>query len=112
MLVQAGVFPSLHRLRLPSRCFNQVSNVYVIASGLPSRLPREQHARFLAEFCVDVLHVLQTGLPASVDPVSACVGLHVGPVTAGLIGRTRRYYRIFGDTVNVGELSVAVRGVP
>ena len=31
------------------------------------------------------------------------MGLHTGPLTAGLIGKTRRYYRIFGDTVNVSS---------
>ena len=76
----------------------QVANVYLVASGLPSRLPRAHHARALAEFCVEVLRVLVTGLPSGFEPVMAKAGIHVGPVTAGVIGRTRRYYRVFGDT--------------
>ena len=79
--------------------------MYLVASGLPTRLPRGHHARALAEFCVDVLRVLQSGLPAGVEPVTAKAGIHVGPVTAGLIGRTRRYYRVFGDTGT--EISVS-----
>lgn len=82
----------------------QVANVYLVASGLPNRLPPSHHARALAEFCVDVLRVLKSGLPAGVEPATAKAGIHVGPVTAGLIGRTRRYYRVFGDT---GEKRVA-----
>jgi class 3 adenylate cyclase len=26
-------------------------------------------------------------------------GLHYGPMSAGILGRSRRFYRIFGDTV-------------
>ena len=69
-----------------------------MASGLPGKLPPAHHVRALAEFCIDVLHVLQTGLPAGLEPVMAKAGINVGPVTAGIIGRTRCYYRIFGDT--------------
>jgi hypothetical protein len=54
-------------------------------------------------FCLDVLRALRTELHSG--PVSAKAGIHSGPVTAGLIGQTRRYYRIFGDTVNVASVS-------
>ena len=34
-------------------------------------------------------------------PLAARFGLHVGPVVAGVIGRSRLVYDLWGDTVNV-----------
>ena len=83
----------------------QVSNVYLVTSGLPwQSLDGENHARTLSLFALDALLTIEAVPCAAMRlPLTAKVGLHSGPLTAGLIGRTRRYYRIFGDTVNVGE---------
>ena len=62
------------------------------------------HARTLALFCLDAIDVLHDALPAAgLEAASAKIGLHSGPLTAGLIGRSRCYYRVFGDTVNVAS---------
>lgn len=31
------------------------------------------------------------------------IGLNIGPVTAGVIGTTKLYYDIWGDTVNIAS---------
>jgi class 3 adenylate cyclase len=71
-----------------------VANTYVVSAGLPH--DDTQHALVLACFVVDVLDLCRD-IPG-VGPVRLRVGLHTGPVTAGLIGHTRRFYRVFGDT--------------
>lgn len=77
--------------------------MYLVTSGLPWQgVAGETHARTLALFALDALLTIES-VPCAGRPLTAKVGLHTGPLTAGLIGKTRRYYRIFGDTVNVSS---------
>ena len=82
-----------------------MSNTYLVTSGLPWQgQAGEAHARTLALFALDALLTIESvPFAAMSTPLTAKVGLHTGPLTAGLIGQTRRYYRIFGDTVNVSS---------
>jgi hypothetical protein len=72
-----------------------VANTYVVSAGLPHDDP--QHALLLACFAADLLDVCSGEIPG-IGPVKVRVGINSGPVTAGLIGCTRRFYRVFGDT--------------
>ena len=45
------------------------------------------------------------------EPLSIRVGIHVGPITAGVIGADRLQYDIWGDTVNVAS-RMENRGAP
>lgn len=112
-----------HAHNLPPPCLSapatQVANIYLVAAGISrtdtstSRAVSStasapgavaSHAQVLACFCLDAIDVLREDLQsAGLEPVSAKVGLHTGPLTAGLIGHSRCYYRIFGDTVNVSS---------
>lgn len=95
--------------------FTQVANTYLVAAGISrasavtateASATVASHAHTLACFCLDALDILRDELPAAgLEGTAAKVGLHSGPLTAGLIGQSRCYYRIFGDTVNVGKPS-------
>lgn len=41
--------------------------------------------------------------PSTNEPLLVRVGMHVGPVTAGVLGTTRLQYDVWGDTVNVAS---------
>lgn len=86
-----------------------IGDAYMAAAGLP--LPRPDHARAAANMALDMLRVI-TELQANIDaPVGVRIGMHSGPVVAGVIGTKKFIYDIWGDTVNVASRMEA-SGIP
>ena len=72
---------------------------YMAVAGVPT--PRSGHARTAVKLALDMVACtgrLQQRLPISF-PIR--VGLHSGPVMAGVIGRRKFPYDVWGDTVNI-----------
>jgi class 3 adenylate cyclase len=78
-----------------------IGDAYMVASGLPE--PRPDHAEAMAEMALD----MQAGLRQLCEPLGLDlelrIGLHSGPVTAGVIGRHKFIYDLWGDTVNTAS---------
>jgi guanylate cyclase len=73
----------------------------MVAAGVPS--PRPDHARALALMALDMQAAMR-----SVDQVGHLglelrVGINSGPVVAGVIGRKRFLYDLWGDAVNTAS---------
>ena len=80
-----------------------------VASGVPS--PRPDHAHALAQFALDVVDHLATQ-PGDPDTVLQFrIGMNSGPVVAGVIGKKKFHYDIWGDMVNVAS-RMETYGVP
>src|SRR5438309_6438558 len=76
-----------------------IGNNYMAASGVPT--PRANHARMAAKFALDMVAAigrLRSRLPV---PFPIRVGLHSGPVMAGVIGTRKFTYDVWGDTVSI-----------
>jgi adenylate cyclase len=78
-----------------------IGDCYMAAAGVPT--PRPDHARALALMALD----MQTAM-RSVDEVGHLglelrIGINSGPVVAGVIGRKRFLYDLWGDAVNTAS---------
>jgi class 3 adenylate cyclase len=74
---------------------------YIAASGLP--LPRDDHAQVAAEMALAMREVVRGFRTPVGEPIRIRIGLNTGPLVAGVIGRKKFTYDIWGDTVNVAS---------
>ena len=73
-----------------------IGDAYMIAAGIPE--PRTDHANALAGFALEVIAAVR-----QFDGIHLRIGINSGPVVAGVIGRKRFLYDLWGDAVNVAE---------
>ena len=73
-----------------------IGDAYMIASGIPE--PRVDHATALAEFALEALAAAR-----QFEGIHLRIGINSGAVVAGVIGRKRFLYDLWGDAVNVAE---------
>jgi adenylate cyclase len=77
-----------------------IGDAYMAAAGVPD--PRPDHARAAIAFSRDLIRSMARGLGLDPD-LKVRVGVHSGPVVAGLIGRKRFVYDVWGETVNLAS---------
>jgi adenylate cyclase len=78
-----------------------IGDAYMVAAGIP--LPRDDHAEAIAATALAMMPEVrrcsaETGLPLEVR-----IGIDTGPVVAGVIGRAKFSYDLWGDTVNTAS---------
>jgi adenylate cyclase len=76
-----------------------IGDCYMVAAGVPT--PRPDHAHALARMALDMLD----GVSAELGHLGLelRVGINSGPVVAGVIGRKRFLYDLWGDAVNTAS---------
>jgi adenylate cyclase len=86
-----------------------VGDAYMVVGGLPE--PRPDHARAVADMALAVREEVPRHLDPAGQPLAVRVGIDSGPVVAGVIGRRKFSYDLWGDTVNVASRMEST-GVP
>jgi guanylate cyclase len=79
-----------------------IGDAYMVAGGLPT--PRVDHAEAVARVALAMREEVAT-IAARADRgrLSIRIGIDTGPVVAGVIGRRKFIYDLWGDTVNTAS---------
>ena len=78
-----------------------IGDGYMVAAGAP--VSREDHAEAMADFALDLIKELENMPPRHGQRMAFRLGMHSGPVVAGVIGTTKYQYDLWGDTVNIAS---------
>jgi adenylate cyclase len=78
-----------------------IGDCYMVAAGVPT--PRPDHARALALMALDMLDWMRSDDQVGRLGLELRVGINSGPVVAGVIGRKRFLYDLWGDAVNTAS---------
>lgn len=97
------VFSSLDRLVEQHRVekIKTIGDCYMMVSGLPT--PRPDHAEVAAELALALRDEMANRIAPHGRPMRMRIGIHSGPVVAGVIGTDKFAYDLWGDTVNTAS---------
>ena len=73
----------------------------MVAAGLPE--PRPDHAEAMAEMALEMREAFVSTCRPLAPDLTLRIGMESGPVVAGVIGRQKFIYDLWGDTVNTAS---------
>lgn len=86
-----------------------IGDAYMVAGGLTDR--SLDHPSAAAQMALGMIEVLHSTSELLGLPLQLRIGIHTGPVVAGIIGTHRFIYDVWGDTVNTAS-RMESHGVP
>jgi adenylate cyclase len=78
-----------------------IGDAYMVAAGIPDA--QSDHAERIAALAPRMLEAVATVAAATGLKLQARIGIHTGPVVAGVIGTHKFIYDVWGDTVNIAS---------
>ena len=101
--VLADLFTAFDRLaaRHGLEKIKTVGDAYMVVGGLPN--PRPDHAQAVADMALALREEVPRHLDPDGQPLAVRIGIDTGPVVAGVIGRRKFSYDLWGDTVNTAS---------
>jgi class 3 adenylate cyclase len=78
-----------------------IGDAYMIVGGMP--IWRPDHLERMADLAIDIAQAVNDNDAAGRLGVSFRIGIHTGSVVAGVVGKRRSIYDVWGDTVNLAS---------
>jgi class 3 adenylate cyclase len=82
-----------------------IGDAYMCAGGIPS--PDDRHAHNMVKASLEIQEYIKQNNKRKVEEGKEAwdlrLGLHVGPIVAGVVGKKKYAYDIWGSTVNVAS---------
>lgn len=86
-----------------------IGDAYMLVGGLPT--PRLDHAEAVADMAMDMFDAIKRLNFQHDSNFNIRVGIHTGPVVAGVIGKNKFNYDLWGDAVNIAS-RMESHGIP
>ena len=78
-----------------------IGDSYMAVGGLP--VPRSDHAEAVASMALDMQQSISKFIRPDGSPFNLRIGIHTGQAVAGVIGKKKFIYDLWGDTVNIAS---------
>jgi class 3 adenylate cyclase len=85
--------------RLGLEKIKTIGDAYMVASGVPTARP--DHVEAIVELALAMTRIMDERVART--GLSVRIGIHTGPVVAGVIGEKKFSYDLWGDTVNTAS---------
>lgn len=86
-----------------------IGDAYMLVGGLPS--PRSDHAEAVANLALKINNKIDYLNKKNHENFKIRIGIHTGPVVAGVIGKHKFNYDLWGETVNIAS-RMESQGIP
>ena len=86
-----------------------IGDNYMVASGVP--VSRSDHAQVLAQMALGISDFMASFPPVKGKQLQFRIGINSGPLVAGVVGKKKFQYDVWGNTVNIAS-RMESQGIP
>jgi class 3 adenylate cyclase len=78
-----------------------IGSAYLAVCGLS--VPRIDHTKRTMDFAIEMLKIVRTFNQNHHSNLALDIGIHSGPVVAGVVGKSKFIYELWGETLNIAQ---------